>query len=71
MKCLFNPIIIRNSHNVWRNFGRMKKENKFDIEEDKDLLHHLLQEQITYISVQEEEERIRDEVIDDYGKGEK
>ncbi|MFO1443763.1 hypothetical protein KDN24_11180 [Bacillus sp. Bva_UNVM-123] len=49
----------------------MKKENKFDIEEDKDLLHHLLQEQITYISVQEEEERIRDEVIDDYEMGEK
>ncbi|WP_185150614.1 hypothetical protein [Cytobacillus dafuensis] len=45
----------------------MKKDLGFECQEDKDIFHHLLEEQIAYISVKEEEERIREELRN--GKG--
>ncbi|WP_170289718.1 hypothetical protein [Cytobacillus depressus] len=40
----------------------MKKEIGMECKDGKDLLHHYLEEQIAYISVLEEEERIREEI---------
>ncbi|MDZ5471626.1 hypothetical protein SM124_07675 [Bacillus sp. 31A1R] len=40
----------------------MKKENVYECQEDMDLVHHQLVEQIARISVDEEEERMRDEM---------
>ncbi|MBY0120364.1 hypothetical protein [Bacillus sp. S/N-304-OC-R1] len=40
----------------------MKKMIDIECQDEKDLLHHYLEEQITYISVQEEEERMREEL---------
>lgn len=40
----------------------MKKSFGYECQDDKDILHHYLEEQIAYISVQEEEERMREEI---------
>lgn len=40
----------------------MKKKEPFHCQEDMDLVHHQLVEQIARISVDEEEERMRDEL---------
>lgn len=40
----------------------MKKSFGFECQDDKDILHHYLEEQIAYISVQEEEERMREDI---------
>ena len=46
----------------------MKEKKGIESQEDKDMLHHLLQNQITYISVKEEEERLREEFAGARGK---
>jgi hypothetical protein len=46
----------------------MNKEKGFNCQEDKDVFHHLLEEQIAYISVMEEEERMREELVNKEGK---
>lgn len=40
----------------------MKKEVEMECLEGKDLIHHYLEEQIAFISVMEEEERMREEI---------
>lgn len=40
-------------------------KNELLCKEDLDWLHHVMQEQITYISVKEEEERIRKEMLEE------
>ena len=40
----------------------MKKNSENHCVDEKDVLHHYLEEQIAYISVQEEEERMREEL---------
>lgn len=46
----------------------MNKEKGFNCQEDKDVFHHLLEEQIAYISVMEEEERMREEFENNAGE---
>jgi len=46
----------------------MKKENEKEFLNDKDVMHHLMSEQIAYICVEEEEERMRAEENDTKGQ---
>lgn len=46
----------------------MKKENEEGFLNDKDVMHHLMSEQIAYICVEEEEERMRAEENDTKGQ---
>lgn len=45
-----------------REWNKLKKKEPFHCQEDMDLVHHQLVEQIARISVDEEEERMRDEL---------
>ncbi|MBP2239732.1 hypothetical protein J2Z40_000285 [Cytobacillus eiseniae] len=40
----------------------MNKDKENDCLDDRDIMHHLMSEQIAYICVEEEEERMRKEV---------
>ena len=40
----------------------MEKIKGIEYQEDKDMFHHLMAEKIAYICVEEEEERMREEV---------
>ena len=40
---------------------KMKKEKEVECLDDKDIMHHFMSEQIAYICVEEEEERMRAE----------
>ncbi|KON88420.1 lipoprotein [Sporosarcina globispora] len=44
----------------------MEKRKDIVCTDEKDILHHLMEEQIAYICVEEEEERMREETIN-YG----
>lgn len=45
--------------------GEMKMQKRKDVQctDDKDILHHLMEEQIAYICVEEEEERMKEETM--------
>ncbi|WP_282142321.1 hypothetical protein [Cytobacillus oceanisediminis] len=41
----------------------MEKRRDMSCTDDKDILHHLMEEQIAYICVEEEEERMKEETM--------
>ncbi|WP_175502194.1 hypothetical protein [Cytobacillus oceanisediminis] len=41
----------------------MEKRKDMSCTDDKDILHHLMEEQIAYICVEEEEERMKEETM--------
>ncbi|MEK3854554.1 hypothetical protein [Cytobacillus sp. FSL H8-0458] len=41
----------------------MQKRKDVQCTDDKDILHHLMEEQIAYICVEEEEERMKEETM--------
>ncbi|MBN8201298.1 MULTISPECIES: hypothetical protein [Bacillaceae] len=41
----------------------MEKRKDISCTDDKDILHHLMEEQIAYICVEEEEERMKEETM--------
>ncbi|WP_394583990.1 hypothetical protein [Cytobacillus firmus] len=42
---------------------KMQKRKDVSCTDDKDILHHLMEEQIAYICVEEEEERVKEETM--------
>jgi hypothetical protein len=42
---------------------KMQKRKDVSCTDDKDILHHLMEEQIAYICVEEEEERMKEETM--------
>lgn len=55
-------IIVSNITTILRGVSSVDKKEPFQCQEDMDLVHHQLVEQIARISVDEEEERMRDEM---------
>ncbi|WP_394232406.1 hypothetical protein [Niallia oryzisoli] len=47
----------------------MKEEKNSECVDEKDIFHHLLEEQIAYICVKEEEEQIRKELTNNHSQG--
>lgn len=41
----------------------MERKKGMEYQEDKDMLHHVMAENIAYICVKEEEERMREEIM--------
>lgn len=46
----------------------LKEEKLSECIDEKDILHHLLEEQIAYICVKEEEEQLREELTNNHSQ---
>lgn len=54
---------LKNLYEQGRGEIKMQKRKDVSCTDDKDILHHLMEEQIAYICVEEEEERMKEETM--------